>query len=231
MKSHDYSKFAEKYAQRDITGTSYLAFRDISDLIHQYVKGKKVLDYGCGAGRSTRFLRKLELSPIGVDISVDMIHQSKLREPEGDYILIKSGRLPFQDSTFDLIFSNAVFLEVPKKKEIVKILVEMKRVMKADGVAMITVETEEAYFGDWQSSIAPPRYAVKSGDKVPVRIKLLNIELYDYYWTDNDYKECFAKSGFKVVKENLPLATETEGIEWIQETKIPHWRTYVLKKN
>src|ERR1044071_1040587 len=81
IKTHDYGKHASKYAELGIEDTNYLAFRDIPQLIQKHAKGMDALDYGCGAGRSTRFLKNLGLHVVGVDINQDRSeeHTSELQ--------------------------------------------------------------------------------------------------------------------------------------------------------
>jgi len=47
---------AASYARLEYPGTYYLAYRDLPKIISTHVKGRKAIDFGCGAGRSTRFL-------------------------------------------------------------------------------------------------------------------------------------------------------------------------------
>lgn len=57
--SYDNAKMAAAYARLEFPGTYYLAYRDLPDIIAEHVRGSRALDFGCGTGRSTRFLRKL----------------------------------------------------------------------------------------------------------------------------------------------------------------------------
>ncbi len=50
---------AEAYATLDYGDTYHLAFRDLPDLLQKHARGCRALDFGCGAGRSTRFLQHL----------------------------------------------------------------------------------------------------------------------------------------------------------------------------
>jgi SAM-dependent methyltransferase len=66
--SHEDPKRAEAYAKLEFPGTYYLAYRDLPEIIFEHVRGREALDFGCGTGRSIRFLRKLGFSTVGVDI-------------------------------------------------------------------------------------------------------------------------------------------------------------------
>ena len=57
---------ADAYATLEFANTYYLAYRDLPAIMSEHVTGTKVLDFGCGAGRSTRSLRKLGFNVTGV---------------------------------------------------------------------------------------------------------------------------------------------------------------------
>src|SRR3990172_2993157 len=76
------------YAELEFPGTYYLAFRDLPRIINEHVRGANALDFGCGTGRSTRFLRELGFNVVGVDIASEMLARAKERDPRGEYRLI-----------------------------------------------------------------------------------------------------------------------------------------------
>ena len=80
---------ARAYATLEFPGTYYLAFRDLPVLIHRYNSGSRALDFGCGTGRSARFLRNLGLHVIGTDISLAMLDQARSLDASGEYRLIR----------------------------------------------------------------------------------------------------------------------------------------------
>ena len=80
---YDDADRARAYADLEFPGTYYLAFRDLPGLLRKYVCGTRALDFGCGAGRSTRFLRALSFEVIGVDVSEAMLDQARGRDPRG----------------------------------------------------------------------------------------------------------------------------------------------------
>src|SRR5512132_3997548 len=69
------------YATLQFPGTYYLAFRDLPGLVRRYNHGSRALDFGCGTGRSTRFLRNLGLHVVGADISQAMLDQARALDP------------------------------------------------------------------------------------------------------------------------------------------------------
>src|SRR5208282_897353 len=81
---------AGAYATLEFKNTYHLAYRDIPAILAEHVRGRKSLDFGCGTGRSTRFLRQLGFEVTGIDIAEDMIRKARELDPSGDYHLIQS---------------------------------------------------------------------------------------------------------------------------------------------
>ncbi len=233
IKTHDYEKHAGAFADLEMQGTQYLAFRDIPMLIDEHAGAiASVLDYGCGAGRSTRFLKRLGYDAVGVDISQDMLQQARSKDEAGLYYHVPSGRLPFEDSAFDLIFASYVFLEVSRIEEIETILKELKRVLKKDGIIILVTSSTEATEGSWVSlSYAFPENdkALRSGDTVKLLIQGIDVVLYDYFWTEEDYIGAAQRAGLNLTALHKPLGLPDETIEWRDETKMSPIAIYVLR--
>jgi len=233
IKTHDYEKYAGEYAELGIEGTHYLAFRDIPELIREYGgSGRDTLDYGCGAGRSTRFLKRLGFDTVGVDVNPNMLDLARTQDVSGEYQLITSGKLPFEDSSFDIVFSSFVFLEVSRIHEIEDILTEMKRVLRKDGIIIFVTSSIEAPTGSWVSySYAFPenRKPLHSGDTVKLLFRGTNVILYDYYWTEEDYKRVAEAAGLALVRIHKPLGSRHDSIEWLDETEKSPIAIYVLR--
>ena len=233
MKSHDYQKFAKEYSQLGIKDTFYLGYRDIPKLVKEYVKGRKALDYGCGTGRSTRFLKQNGLDVIGVDVSKDQLEEAKRLDPEGDYLLMEDSEIPLDDSYVDLVLLSLVLMEVSSKEDMKVVFREVNRVLKSDGVVIITTDAENMYKYETTSFTYdfPENENIKSGDQVKLGFRGTSIVFNDYYWTEKDYDEVFSKTGFEIIEIHKPLATGDEPFEWITETDYPHFTIYVLRKD
>jgi len=103
----------------------------------KFCKDKNILDYGCGSGYGTFYLSKLAKKIIGIDIDKNIIKFCKRNYSQTNLSFqeINSFPLPFNDKHFDVIISFQVIEHI---KIVPKYLYEIKRVLKEDGVALIT---------------------------------------------------------------------------------------------
>ena len=81
INSYADSARADAYSTLEFANTYYLAYRDLPTILAEHVSGKRALDFGCGTGRSTRFLQKLGFAVTGVDISEDMLRIARATAP------------------------------------------------------------------------------------------------------------------------------------------------------
>jgi SAM-dependent methyltransferase len=230
------AKRAEAYSRLEFPGTYYLAYRDLPKIISQHVEGRKAMDFGCGAGRSTRFLKKLGFDVTGVDIAEDMIKKARELDPEGDYRLTKDGDFSqFANNAFDLVLSVFTFDNVPTMEKKVRNFRGVGILLKNEGRIVNVVSSPEIYTHEWASFSTkdfPENKHAKSGDKV--RIIQTDIEdkrpVEDIVWTDEYYRETYKRTGLVSMKTYKPLAKKSEPYKWVNETRIAPWVIYVLKK-
>lgn len=221
------------YSKFGIEGTSLLAFRDVPSLINKYVNGKKALDYGCGAGRSTRFLKSLGMDVIGVDISEKFLERCKT-DPAIHYCKIENGNLPFIDNSYDLVFSSLVFLAIPTKEKMKAALKEIHRVLNQTGILIIVTGTEKLHspYVKWLSydTDFPENRNPTSGQQLKFFIRNANVTFYDYFWSNDDYLDMFNQCTFQVLEALLPLGTENDNHLWLSEKDTAPFVMYVIKK-
>jgi ubiquinone/menaquinone biosynthesis C-methylase UbiE len=234
--SYDDATRAEAYSKLEFAGTYYLAYRDLSEIITKHVHGNTAIDFGCGTGRSTRFLQKLGFSTIGIDISEKMIQIAKKTDPKGDYRLIKDGDFSqLTSQSYDLVLSAFTFDNIQTKEKKVALFSGLANLLNQEGKIINLVSSPDIYTHEWASFSTkdfPQNKRAKSGDIVPiVTTDILDKRpCYDILWADEDYKKVFNQARLKVVQTYKPLAKGTEPYEWISETKIAPWVIYVLKK-
>lgn len=234
--SYEDTRRAEAYAKLEFPGTYYLAYRDLPDIISRHVKGWEAIDFGCGTGRSTRFLIKLGFDVIGIDISEEMLKKAREIDPRGDYRIIEDGNLSqLKNNSVDLVLSAFTFDNIPTTEKKIENFKEMGRLLRREGRIINLVSSPEIYTNEWASFSTkdfPENENAGSGDKV--RIIQTDLEdrrpVEDVICSDNDYREIYERAGLELVSTHKPLAKEDEPYNWVNETRIAPWVIYVLKK-
>lgn len=227
---------AEAYSKLEFPGTYYLAYRDIPEIVTAHAPGRKALDFGCGAGRSTRFLKNHGFDVTGVDISKDMIIKAKELDPAGDYrIVADSGSSRFGSGAYDLVLSMFTFDNIPTMERKITLLKGLKDSLNDKGCIVNLVSSPAIYKHEWASFSTrdfPGNRNAKTGDMV--KIIMTDVDdsrpVEDIIWYDLDYHEVFRQAGLSVASIYRPLAKDTEPFQWVNETRIPPWVIYVLKK-
>lgn len=140
----NFDQFAESYREiHDVsikyTGTNseYFSEYKILELL-KFEKSDaplKVLDFGCGDGNSSKYIRKHfpNTRIVGVDISKKSIDQSKLKKIDNSSFHTFDGKsTTFKDEDFDFIFVSMVFHHINKVfyKEVLQ---ELSRLLKKGG--------------------------------------------------------------------------------------------------
>jgi ubiquinone/menaquinone biosynthesis C-methylase UbiE len=231
---YDDTERAKAYAALEFPGTYYLAYRDLPAIVAQYVTGREALDFGCGAGRSTRFLKKLGFNAIGIDISSSMIQLAKNADPSGEYRLVADGDFSaFKPGSFDLVLSAFAFDNIPGVGKRCAQLRGLRRLLKNQGRIILLGSTPDIYTHEWASFTTkdfPENLQAKSGDTVRIVMKDVvdGRPVVDLVWFHEDYMSLFAASGLNLVAQSAPLGREDEPYEWVSETSIAPWVIYVL---
>lgn len=234
VNSYENDRRAEAYARMAIPGTYHLAFRDLPALIKNHVTGTRALDFGCGAGRSTRFVRNLGFETIGIDISPHMLKMAHQLDPSGDYRLVQgTDYSAVPAASFDLITSLFTFDNIAGAETKAAIFTELGRLVRRNGRMINVVSTPEMYTHEWASFSTknyPENHSARPGDIV--RVVTTAIEdprpVDDIIWPDDAYRRTYTESGWKVLEILRPLATGAEPIDWVSETTFPPWSIYLL---
>lgn len=232
---HDAGR-AESYAKLEFPGTYYLAYRDLPQLIDEHVRGTKALDFGCGTGRSTRFLSKLGFETVGIDISENMIKKARQFDPNGEYRLVVDGNIGEPgEQVYSLVLSAFTFDNIPTAEKKIALFKALASVLERDGIMINLVSSPDIYTHEWASFTTkdfPENRQAKSGDVVGIIMKDVvdRRPVEDIIWMDDAYRDVYLQAGLEVVKMHAPLANDSEPYEWINETRIAPWVIYVLGK-
>lgn len=120
--SNDYAKFRRGYPD------------EVFEIIKNKIKNNKTaLDVGCGTGIATKEIAKFCESVIGTDKEEGMLEQAREYAPNCKFILAPAEKLPFEDSSFDLLVVAQAFHWFDQKEA----LAEFKRVINPNGLIVI----------------------------------------------------------------------------------------------
>jgi len=110
-------------------------------LLEQYCetnRNRRILDAGCGTGRNLQWLQRYagDGEIYGIDLSLQALEMSRLRGPER-LVQASVTNLPFADSSFDLVSSFDVLVQLPTSGSDVSAIREMYRVLKPGGIGFV----------------------------------------------------------------------------------------------
>ncbi len=146
-----YNKEAEEWTEGEIKesgsrgGFSSFdlgSYNFLLDISKNKIKGKKVLDYGCGTGTNLEWLALDAKEVVGIDLSgkslevaEKMVQKNRL-ESKINLLLMDCEKMEFPDNSFDVVFDGCAFSSLDLKN----VLPELKRVLKPNGF-VIGIET------------------------------------------------------------------------------------------
>jgi len=130
----NYHKGTVMYAEHM---TRYMSAVDIA-------KNKTVLDIASGSGYGTKMLSEKAQKVYGVDVDGDSIKYAKENFPANniEYLLGDGESIPLKDSTVDLVVTLETIEHIENYK---KFISEIKRVMKDDGMAVISTPNKSEF--------------------------------------------------------------------------------------
>jgi len=114
-------------------------------LTSKFAKDKAVLDIACGEGYGSNLLADFAVSVTGIDISQEAIQHAEARYGKKTNLFFIQGdcsSIPLKDSSMDLVVSFETIEHHDKHQEF---LLEIKRVLKKDGVLIISTPDKKEY--------------------------------------------------------------------------------------
>ena len=130
----NYNTFASEIYLRE-SDKFYLKDYEKRVIEKYFKKGMKILDLGCGAGRTTRVLKDMGYDVVGVDIVRELIELAKKNHPHIDFRVQDACQINFPDNSFDLTFFsfNGFDYIYPQERRFQAIR-EIRRILKKDGL-------------------------------------------------------------------------------------------------
>lgn len=195
IKSRSFS--ASAYDLVRIKGTYITGFKTARQVLGP-VKGKTIIDFGCGPGRSSAFLRKQGAKVIGVDTSRDAINLAKKNVPGSRFFLVSNiiGQIKADD-----VFCSFVHTGAKTFSELMRMNKTAIRILKKEGRFIILTANPAMWGLDYKSCKSHLLEGKKSGKRIRVVLKEKPPIIFDdYYWSINDQKKALKRVGFSKIK-------------------------------
>lgn len=192
------------------------------------LKGKCVLDAGCGNGYWTRRMAQTAQRVVGVDFTEKLIESAKSRgvQSNTEFIIGNLERLLLADATFDVVLMNMVLLDI---EELSSVVHEIARVIKLGG--KVVASTTHPCFEN-----PPNTYSLKDddGNKIGRAVSnyfttgLIKDDLNQYqhwHYKVSDLINCFAINHLFVEK-----MVEPNGARTLKNNATDHFPYFLIMK-
>ena len=159
------------------------------------IKGRRVIDVGCGAGRDAILFYNNGFDYTGIDASAPMLAEARKRLPQGNFMLKDFYNLDFPTSSFDGFWASASLLHVPKK-EVGQVLKELQRILKPQGVGFISLKQKRDI-----------------DETVIKQEKLGGIERFFAFYTKEEFENILKSCGSEIL--HFHTKWEEDGTCWL----------------
>lgn len=232
---NDYNQLAERYKESDTKPDKrYSILPTVLKAVGD-VRGKTVLDLGCGSGFFSRaFIHQGASRVIGIDNSETQIEEAqKMAGLHEEYRLVDA----FHDQLPKADIINAPFLVnyLSKKDELVTFLKNVRAALNEDGAALFIIDLPSDK--DLKKYGATKSVEGEMRDGAPMKICLYNgdgssiCELNAHYIAPPTLEQCLKEAGFNSVQRINPIVSE-KGIEaftkeywdeYLQDTQLAYY--------
>ena len=199
-------------------------------LLKEFVKDRdRILDIGCGNGRLYQLFSSLSSSEgvvndelgirniefVGLDISEKLVEIARKSFLECKFLAGDMRSLPFEDDSFDVVFSLVAFHHLPDRGSQIQALKEIKRVVKPGATAVLL--NWNAY-SDWVKNKESKGDYEDLGDqlfRVPWKKQdktVLGDRIY-YGFTLDELEGLFAEVGLALKEQYFLRHGEKVGVE------------------
>jgi len=226
MKNDDirdlYNGIAQKYNEnRSKASNDVSEFPKVIELAGD-VKGKNVLDLGCGLGKHSKEYLNKGAIVTGIDASDEMIKIAKKTcENRGNFFVANFEDVKFDDETFDLISASFSIMYSDKIDYLFK---QFHAWLRPQGRVIFSIYHPIQYF------LKIEDFDFTKSKKYWFKLNAYDVEVYNYYHPIGDYCNSFLSNGFKLKSLNeTTISRKIKG--WAEEKyRIPNSIVFEIEK-
>ncbi|MBN2603860.1 MAG: class I SAM-dependent methyltransferase [Candidatus Thermoplasmatota archaeon] len=178
------------------------------EFINKCAKSDTIVDIGCGNGRHLLLCAANCKKAIGIDISNELLKivKNKVLENKIDNVFLLQSdlvNLSIKDKSVDSVLFIASLHNVKERKNRVKALREVRRILKKDGRGLISVwsrwqdKYRKMFFKKWFTSFGKNEF----GDiDIFWRQNGLNIPRYYHLYSKREFKNDIIEAGLSIIE-------------------------------
>jgi SAM-dependent methyltransferase len=203
--------------------TSVFGYAKLSQILG-YIKGKLILDYGCGTGKFSRVLAENGGLVIGVEPSqkmLDLAISNHLYNP----ISSQGFFLPFPypiplDTQFPYAVSTFVFCTMQSNEEMLESIAFIYNCLNPKGKFVLLDPHPDCLGHNFMSFRKERPENLQSGSSIVTNLEGLEETIIDYWHSREDYENLLRKMGFKIEQVHEPILTDVPTIHYYCEQAI-----------
>ncbi len=193
------------------------------------VKGKSVLDLGCGEGRYSRILKQKGAVVSGIDPVPRFIEKARSLDPDSIYLEAFAEALPFEDASFDVVLSYLTVIDIP---DLLAASREVGRVLRPGGeLVVVNISNLTSSTPEWtrdENGTKLYRKVDRYMDHFSMELEWRDIRIRNYHRPLSYLLGLFLNQGFVLTRFLEPLpAEEDPGYE--EEARVPNFQIYTLR--
>jgi SAM-dependent methyltransferase len=178
---------------------------------------QRVLDFGCGSGWFGQRLVEAGISVDGVDVAEAMVGLAN--KVSKGVSVISGNALTFVHEAYDAAVANFVFCEYSSRQSIIADMRLIHQALKPGGKLFILHSNWDKSVGMEFRSYVLNHTILSPGAEIHVTLKGdLPVEIADYFWPQEDYKQMLLEAGFSGVVIDECMAPRGEA-GWLAETE------------
>lgn len=228
---HYWSTIAEKYDSTVSETGDQSQQLIINPIVEEFLgdlKGKVILDAGCGNGYWSRRMAKTAERVVGVDFTPELIEHAKRRGVPNNvqFLLGNLARTTFLDNSFDTVLLNMVVLDL---EDLSSVIHEIGRVTKDSGYVVVST-THPCFENPPHTQSVRDVQGNKVGRTISHYFQTGLVEdqsnhYQHYHHTVSEYLNVFAENHLFVER-----MVEPNGAEMLNNGEVDHFPYFLIMK-
>ncbi|GAB5406584.1 MAG: class I SAM-dependent methyltransferase [Aureliella sp.] len=198
--------------------------------ILENVRGRKVLDLGCGEGRYSRILNAKGAVVTGIDPVPKFIERARALDQDSNYVEGTAESLCFPDEYFDIVLSYLSFVDIEGLKDAAS---EIVRVLRRGGkLVIVSISNVASTSTGWvkdESGNKKHRVVDRYMDELAIELELKGVRVTNYHRPLSYTLGLFLGQGFVLSRFEEPLPDAADP-KYDDERRVPTFQILCLDK-